>query len=251
MVKFGSYTLPHVLTIRETYSRIRQEVPLPGRSWAYRKDRGGLGGQITLSGEIRADVEQTRDEIAALADGVARILDYESPDLIALEATLRYQAGPIWTDDTAEAKTPAGTPFTLLGANTDFFYFAHRERFNKLQFDLEILGSYGARTWEYSNGVGGWNVLSIGTDGTNGFSQDGTVAFSPPSGWHPDTVNEVANKFWVRVSVASVTTPASVNQILMNKVFNCIMLDPTFPQAVELYKRLPYSLIFLQQENPT
>ena len=107
MVKFGSYTLPHVLTIRETYSRIRQEVPLPGRSWAYRKDRGGLGGQITLSGEIRADVEQTRDEIAALADGVARILDYESPDLIALEATLRYQAGPIWTDDTAEAKTPA------------------------------------------------------------------------------------------------------------------------------------------------
>jgi hypothetical protein len=84
MYKFGSYELPHVLTIQESYPRIRQQVPLPGRSWAYRRDLGGLGAQITLSGEIRENLEQSRDDLAALADGVVRLLDLENETLNAI-----------------------------------------------------------------------------------------------------------------------------------------------------------------------
>jgi hypothetical protein len=84
MYKFGSYELPHVLTIQESYPRIRQQVPLPGRSCAYRRDLGGLGAQITLSGEIRENLEQSRDDLAALADGVVRLLDLENETLNAI-----------------------------------------------------------------------------------------------------------------------------------------------------------------------
>jgi len=60
----------------------------------------------------------------------------------------------------------------------------------------------------------------------------------------------VAGKFWVRVKVASVTTAAAVNQIQINTVFNCIMVDPNFDRTAEKYNRIPYNAVFLQQENP-
>ena len=250
MVKFGTYSLPNVLGVHEEYPRLQQQFPLSERSWSYRRDRGGVGAKFTLRGEIRPASQLTRDEITALADGVARILDLEESDLAVLEKCFRWQTGPVWTDNTAESQSPGGTPFLLLDAATDYAYFGHRERFNKLQFDLETLGSYGARTWEYSDGSGGWKTLTIDSDGTAGFSQDGAVVFTPPSDWKHDTVNDVAKKFWVRVKVASVTTATTVNQIQINTVFNCIMIDPTFDRTVQAYNRIPYSGVFLQQENP-
>ena len=250
MVKFGSYTLPHVLEHSLGYPQQQQQVPLPTRSVAYRRRIGGLGARITLAGQIRPASQQTRDQIAALADGTARILDLQDLDLAVLEACLRYQIGPTWTDNTVESQSAGGTPFTLLGADTDYAYFGHREKGNQLKFDLEALGSYGSRTWEYSKGLGSWGTLTIDTDGTAGFTQDGSVLFTPPSDWKQDTVNSIANKFWVRVKVASVTTPATVNQVQLNLVFLCLMLDPEFPETVLQYNIIPYRCTFQQQENP-
>jgi hypothetical protein len=82
------------------------------------------------------------------------------------------------------------------------------------------------------------------------FAQSGLFSFIPPTDWKQDTVNSVANKFWLRVSVASVTTAATVKQILMNQVYNCIMLDPQFTESAQEYNRTDYSLTFAQQENP-
>ena len=250
MVKFGTYIFPHVLGIRDEYPRLQIQVSLPGRSWSYRRDRGGVGAKFTVRGEIRPASQLTRDEIAALADGVARILDFEESDLTVLEKCFRWETGPVWTDNTAESQSPGGTPFILLGAATDYAYFGHRERFNQLQFDLETLGSYGARSWEYSDGSGGWKPLTPSSDGTLGFTQDGIVVLTPPTDWKQDTINSVAGKFWVRVKVASVTTAAAVNQIQINTVFNCIMVDPNFDRTAKKYNRIPYNAVFLQQENP-
>lgn len=250
MVKFGDYTLPRVLAIQTQHGDQLQEVPLPGREFPYRKRTAGLGARFTVSGAIRPSSQLVKDQIAALADGTARILDLEEVDLTVMEKCFRYQTGPVWTDNTTESQTPGGTPFTLLGAATDYAYFGHREKFNKIQFDLETLGSYGARTWEYSDGAGGWKTLTIDSDGTNGFSQDGAVAFTPPGDWKQDTVNSAAGKFWIRVKVASVTTAATANQIQINKVFNCIMLSPEFQESAEDYNEIPYGLTFVQQENP-
>jgi len=248
-MKFGTFTFPHVLSIIHDQPRVQVELPLADADFAYRDDVGGRGSRFTTRGEIRPISQATRDQISALADGTARILDLEDASLTVLEKCFRYQTGPTWTDNTVESQSAGGTPFTLLGASSDYAYFGHREKFNKLQFDLETLGNYGARTWEYSKGNGIWGSLTPDSDGTSGFSQDGMVILSPPSDWVRDTVNAVTNKFWVRVKIASVTTPATVNQIQINTVYYCIMVDPHFDQAVERYNRQPYSCIFLQKED--
>ena len=199
MVLFGSTTLPKVQAIQRQQPRIKQEVPLPGRSFAYRRDRGGLGAQFVLKGAIRPSSQATRDLIAGLADGTARILDLEEATLTLLESCFRYQSGPTWTDYTAESQSTLGTPFTLLGATTDYGYFGHREKCNQLAFVLAAVGTYGALTWEYSQGSSAWGALTV-TDGTSGLHQNGAVTFTPPSNWKQDTVNSIANKFWVRSS---------------------------------------------------
>jgi len=256
LVKFGILTLPHVLSADEETTRTEIVKAVPGREFPYRRDRGGMGKRFTLSGEIRTDIELMRDKIARLADGTARALDLElnsfetDAEWSALEKALRYQAGPAWTDHTDEAESPGGTPFTLLDASSDYFYFGHRERFNTLYFDLQTPGNYGARTWEYAKGSGSWGTLTLTSDGTNGFSQDGAVVFSPPSDWKQDTVNAIAEKFWIRVSVASVSTAATVNQIKANLVYNCLLLQPRFSRVVDNPFRVPYELTFVQQENP-
>jgi hypothetical protein len=249
-MKFGTYTLPTVLSVNRSQPRQRQQVPLPDRSWSYRRDRGGLGAQFTVRGEIRPASQLVKDQIAALADGAARILDLEEATLTVLEACLRWATGPTWTDNTVESQTEGGTPFILLGASTDYAYFCHREKFNSLQFTLDTLGVYGTRTWEYSDGAGGWKTLSLDLDGTVGFSQDGTVTFTPPSNWKHDTVNSIENKFWIRVHVASVTTAATLEQIQINTVFQSLLADPNFDESAAVYNIIPYSLLFLQYEPP-
>ena len=250
MVKFGTYLLPRVLDRSVGYPQQQQQLPFPGRAVAYRRRIGGLGARIALAGEIRPASQLIRDQIAALADGIARILDLEDSDLTVLEACLRFQTGPTWTDNTVESQSPAGTPFTLLGATTDYAYFSHREKCNQLKFDLQTLGSYGARTWEYSKGSATWGTLTIDADGTSGFTQDGAVLFTPPSDWKQDTVNAIANKFWIRVKVASVTTVATVNQIQLNLIYLCLLLDPEFPESAKNYNVIDYHCTFQQQENP-
>jgi hypothetical protein len=249
MVQFGSTILPAVLAVQRQQPRIKQEVPLPGRSFAYRRDRGGMGAQFVLKGAIRPMSQATRDLIAGLADGTARILDLQEATLTLLESCFRYQTGPVWTDYTAESQSTLGTPFTLLGATTDYGYFGHREKCNNLTFAFAAVGTYGALLWEYSKGAGAWGTLTV-TDGTSGLHQNGAVTFTPPTDWKQDTVNGVANKFWVRVSAASVTTPATIYNIQLNNVFLCIMLNPSFDETAVDYNEIPYTLTLLQTENP-
>jgi hypothetical protein len=248
MVKFGTFTFPRVLSAQKSYPRIRQQVPLPGMQRAYRRDVGGLGAQFTVSGKIKPADQSIADAIAALADGTARIFDREDASLAVLEECLRYD-GSDWTDDTAESQSAGGTPFSLLVLASDYRYFAHREKFNKLRFNLDTLGTYGTLTWEYWNGSS-WTTLSV-TDGTNGFHQDGDVTFTPPSDWKPTTVNNIANKFWVRVSAVSVTTAATVFQIQVNPVWLCILVDPNFNEVTAEYDTISYSAALLQKEDPT
>ena len=82
------------------------------------------------------------DSLEALADGTARILDMQGA-LTVLGSCFRYQAGPVWTDNTAESQSPLGTPFTLLGASTSDGYFGHCEKSNQLGFILAAVGTYG------------------------------------------------------------------------------------------------------------
>jgi hypothetical protein len=241
-------TLPRVLSIKKDLKRVTQQVPLTGSSRSYRRDIAGLGAQFSISGKIKPADQTIADAIAALADGTCRIFDQESATWPVPESCLRYDDAN-WHDDTTESQTAGGTPFTLLAGSSDYRYFGHREKFNKLHFDLATAGNYGARTWEYWNGSA-WATLAIDQDETNGFTQDGDVKFTPPTDWKNTTVNSVADKFWVRVKVVSVTTAATVYQIQINVVWLCILVDPNFSEVAEDYNSIAYSATLLQKEAP-
>jgi len=128
--------------------------------------------------------------------------------------------GTAFTDNTDEARLEGGTAFALFptGGTNNICYFGspaerwdaasgtYKPGFRQLIFDLATPGAGGAYVWEYWNGTA-WAPLTV-TDGTNGFTQDGTVSWTPPADWAATTVNG-HNTYWVRVrpTTAPTTNP--------------------------------------------
>ena len=90
MVKFASFTLPHVLETQTTNARQEIERPVPYRTVAYRADQADLGRTIKLKGEIRATtIEAAHAAIEAIralnneTDGSLQMEDGETPDVQA------------------------------------------------------------------------------------------------------------------------------------------------------------------------
>lgn len=143
-----------------------------------------------------------------LSGTVGSLLSVLNAALI-IRAVVGYD-GTDWYDDTEAALTPTTNPFPLFrGSSTDSArYFGHcaenpnsdgtawRPAFDRLSFFLSEAGVGGAYAWEYWNGTE-WAPLPV-DDGTSGFTQDGTVTWSPPPDWAPATVYGIAT-YWVRV----------------------------------------------------
>jgi hypothetical protein len=121
--------------------------------------------------------------------------------------------GSAYTDNTTEARLNGGTAFTMFPDNdtNDVFYIGMQNTFTQATFDLATLGSSATRAWEYWNGSA-WTTLTV-TDGTSGFTADGTVTWTAPGSWATTSVNSVT-LYWVRItqSVAPSTNP-TVNSV--------------------------------------
>jgi hypothetical protein len=117
-----------------------------------------------------------------------------------------------YTNNSTEADTSAGTPFTINADAGDFLYIGKTTKFQTFGIDVatSAVGYTGAK-WEYWNGSA-WTTLS--TSGTADFSADGTVTFTIPGSWAQNTVNSIT-AYWLRFSqtAASPATPATVNSI--------------------------------------
>ena len=120
--------------------------------------------------------------------------------------------GTSYVDNSVEADTAAGTPFTINTDNNDFFYIGKTEKFKQFRIDVAT-GSVGytGTLWEYWNGSA-WTTLSV--SGTADFSIDATVTFTVPGSWATTTVNSTS-AYWLRFSqtAASPATPATLNSI--------------------------------------
>ena len=132
--------------------------------------------------------------------------------------------GSSYNDRTKEARTRAGTSFTVLGTTSSYLYLGYSEKFDMALFDIDTAGSLGDLTWEYSAGSSSWTDFTptydrIDVDGNPyKFDKDGAEIFPDNllSSWATDTVNSVASLYWIRVSSASsVTTAPTVKSIEM------------------------------------
>lgn len=125
-----------------------------------------------------------------------------------------FYNGSTYTDNTANANADGGSAFTLLGDNSDdYFYWGADTKFDGLYIDLVIPANTALTLdWEYWNGAAWTDIVGPETDGTSGFTVDGWVTWASASqtGWATTTVNSVT-AYFVRVntSTAATTWPTS------------------------------------------
>lgn len=126
----------------------------------------------------------------------------------------RYN-GSTYDNYSTDASTIFGTQKELWADTNDIMYWGQDSAAWKyLGFYLHTAGSYGSLTWEYWNGST-WASFTPAYEGTAGFSQNGYVMLGTLASWASTTVNSQA-AFWVRASVASVTTAAQMYNFLLN-----------------------------------
>lgn len=120
--------------------------------------------------------------------------------------------GTAFVNNSVEADTAAGTPFTINSDNNDFLYIGKTTKFKQFRIDVQTASSgYTGSLWEYWNGSA-WASLSV--SGTADFTVDATLTFTIPGAWAANTVNGVS-AYWVRYSqtAASPATAATLNSI--------------------------------------
>lgn len=99
----------------------------------------------------------------------------------AFDAVHRWASPGTWENNTAEAKTSAGTPFTIASGitpNTNFVGMS--SQFNTIYCFLGTTAN-ATLSLKYWNGTA-WNTTTA-TDGTNGFANSGSITFTIPSDW--------------------------------------------------------------------
>lgn len=136
-------------------------------------------------------------------------------------------AFPRYEDNTLTAQKPETSSFEWLGAADHEYFIGAQSKFDLAVFFLSVNGTYGAFTWAYWNGttwkefipqlaydwtIGGGDIFPNLTDWTS-------VAFSasfPHTLAPPDTLE----RYWIKVTAASVTTVAHVSRLEI-RPFGC------------------------------
>ena len=140
----------------------------------------------------------------------------------SLNTVYDFDGSSTYVDYTKEARTRAGTSFTVFSDTSKYLYLGHDEKFDMVLFDIETAGSLGALTWEYSNGTN-WTEFApsydrLTDDGSAyGFDKDGREIFLDNllPGWVKQTVDS-KSAYWIRCSPAeggAVTTVPTFKSI--------------------------------------
>jgi len=124
--------------------------------------------------------------------------------------SVQFYDGSSYTNNTTEAASEEGTPFTVLAGTDDFTYIGDAATFGKIDFAFSQWGANVTLKVEYSQGSSVWQQLVATTDSlvdnTNNMASDGLVTYNVPGDWATDTVNGVTTKYWIRVSTTTAPT---------------------------------------------
>lgn len=83
-------------------------------------------------------------------------------------------------------------------------YLGYEEPFDQVNLTFSVLGAGITRVWEYWNGST-WASLTV-SDGTNGFTGNGQVSFTPPASWARKQINSSRNKYFIRCRITAAST---------------------------------------------
>jgi hypothetical protein len=156
---------------------------------------------------------KSSDPNAPVLSGTAGALLPVLDCCLVVRSVLSTANDSAFNDNTTEAILEGGSTFTLFPtpATTDRTYIGMPVPFTKAKLDIAVAGVGGVYVWEYWNGSA-WTALSV-TDGTSGFTVDGTVTWTAPGSWAANSVNSVT-QYWVRVRPStSPSTNPTVNYL--------------------------------------
>ncbi|KPL08314.1 hypothetical protein AMJ86_01165 [bacterium SM23_57] len=131
-----------------------------------------------------------------------------------------------YVDYDAEAATMLGTAQPMWEQTADIMYWGNTAAFNNIGFGMLTSGVYGDLTWQYWNGAAWAAFTPIHNNTNNGisdFGQSGWIAWDTTdlASWAATTIDGT-NAYWVRATVASVTTVAE----FYNFMRTCILKPP-------------------------
>jgi len=135
----------------------------------------------------------------------------------AFEYVLLDTSG-VFTDNTTEANSEGGTPFTMMSYITDYVYFGSDAIFSGIKLEWNDRGSYYANVIEYytgeSGGDNGWFEITADdfdlVDGTSHFQGDGNITWDETAvaDWITTAIDSKTH-YWIRIStIQTPTTPA-------------------------------------------
>lgn len=104
----------------------------------------------------------------------------------------------------------ASGDISCMADTSSYLYFGFDYVVRNFRLEFSTAGSYGVLVFEYYNGSSWVSTMPTGfTDGTSGFSADGTVYLGAITDvlWNKVKVNGYS-MYWIRVSASSVTTQA-------------------------------------------
>lgn len=134
--------------------------------------------------------------------------------------------GSSYIDDTTEAGTEAGTPFSLMTGASSFLYLGFSTTFKGAKFEFNTRGSnYDNSVEIYATGassaMGSWIGLTANVDDyeddTSDFESDGNISWNlagTGASWLQTAVN-TQTKYWARIKTTTVpVTTAKANYII-------------------------------------
>ena len=177
----------------------------------------------------------------------------------SMEGLPYFEAVWIW-DNSASAyvnrtiisQTLSGASFAIFEDINDFLYLGSSSRFDLGAYILATAGTIGARTHAYSRSDNTWTQFIPG--GTYDFTISGGEAYTNLRNWaprafsasspHAATPPDTAIRYWIRISVASVSTPPTVNQIMSRPY-------AAYCTASDVKNQLQLPFDFDETTNPT
>lgn len=128
----------------------------------------------------------------------------------AFDTVFTFNGVATYTDQTTEAKTTAGTAFTVMYNSTQYLYLGKTTTWKDISFVLSATATASntlvTQYWDGST----WATLTV-TDGTANLQNNGTITFTIPGGWAQTAVNGTT-RYWVRLAFAS--TPSTAPTVL-------------------------------------
>lgn len=176
------------------------EVSVPGIGAGAAEDHSG--GGHTSEETLAMPVPAVSDDVRAAAPNAAGGAVAHNEDGV-----------PQQTDETAAANNAVANDMTLLpadcGAPNDAYCFGYDGKFDVVCLNIGQVwqGTSITLAYEYSRGAGAWGTLANVKDGTDRFRSPGKgwINFDRPSDWATDTVGGIANRYWIRMRVASIS----------------------------------------------